>query len=141
MTCYGCGQQHPVTTYQEATTPRVHRLCELLRDRKPARPIPEHRDGALLDTKLDIGGPDQSVGEYAGKSFTDVPAWSASFRQAIDVSVDDPTFANPVPARLTGTTWSVAVPTPAVGSHTVYARATQGFDTGDAAARSFTVTK
>lgn len=60
---------------------------------------------------------------------------------SVDVSVDDPTFANAVPARLTGTTWSVAVPTPAVGSHAVYARATQGFDTGAAATRPFTVTK
>ena len=31
-----------------------------------------------------------------------------------------------------GTTWSVAIPTPAVGTHTIYARATQGFDTASA---------
>lgn len=109
-----------------------------------------HPNGALdradlsgLDLRVHVEGPYAFSGfiSNSGKSFTDVPAWSASFGQAVDVSLDDPTFANAVPARLTGTTWSVAVPTPAVGSHTVYARATQGFDTGDAAARSFTVTK
>jgi hypothetical protein len=55
--------------------------------------------------------------------------------------LDDATFASPVPARLSGTSWSVAIPTPAVGTHTVYARAAQGFDTGVAASQSFTVTK
>lgn len=109
-----------------------------------------HPNGAL--DKADLSGLDLRVhveGPYAfsgfignsGKSFTDVPSWSASFGQAVDVSVDDPAFANPVPARLSGTTWSVALPTPTVGSHTLYARATQGFDTGATTSRSFTVTK
>jgi len=57
------------------------------------------------------------------------------------VSVDDPTFTNAVRARLSGTAWSVALPTPALGPHTIYARATQGFDTGATATRAFTVTK
>jgi hypothetical protein len=109
-----------------------------------------HPNGALdrtdlsgLDLRVHVEGPYAFSGFIgnSGKSFTDVPAWSASFGQGVDVSVDDPTFANAVPARLSGATWSVAVPTPAVGSHTVYARATQGFDTGATATRSFTVTK
>jgi hypothetical protein len=109
-----------------------------------------HPNGALdradlsgLDLRVHVEGPYAFSGFIgnSGKSFTDVPAWSASFGQSVAVSVDDPTFANAVPARLAGTTWSVAVPTPAVGSHTVYARATQGFDTGTSASRSFTVTK
>lgn len=109
-----------------------------------------HPNGALdrtdlsgLDLRVHVQGPYAFSGFIgnSGKSFTDVPAWSASFGQGVDVSVDDPTFANAVPARLSGATWSVAVPTPAVGTHTVYARATQGFDTGATATRSFTVTK
>ena len=67
-----------------------------------------------------------------------VPVAGVSFRIE---SLDDPSFANAVPARLSGTTWSVALPTPALGTHTLYAQATQGFDTGAAATRSFTVTK
>ena len=39
------------------------------------------------------------------------------------------------------TSWSLAIPTPAVGNHVVYARANQGFETGSTASRSFTVTK
>ena len=49
--------------------------------------------------------------------------------ESVAVSVDDPTFANAVPARLDGSNWSVAIPTPAVGKHTIYAESTQGFDT------------
>ena len=70
-----------------------------------------------------------------------VPSWTSSFNQSVQVSLDDPSFASPIPARLDGTNWSLAVPTPAVGQHTLYARATQGFDTGGVASRSFTVTK
>jgi hypothetical protein len=107
-------------------------------------------NGAL--DKADLSGIDlrvHVVGPYvfsgfignSGKSWVDVPSWSASFAQSVQVSLDDPSFANPVPARLDGSSWSVAVSTPAVGQHTVYARATQGFDTGAAASQTFTVTK
>ena len=46
-------------------------------------------------------------------------------------------------ARLdaSGTSWSVAIPTPAVGKHTIYAESTQGFDTSAPASQTFTVTK
>lgn len=103
----------------------------------------DQADLSGLDLRVHVEGPYAFSGFIgnSGKSFTDMPAWSASFRQSVDVSVDDPTFANAVPGRLSGTTWSVAVPTPAVGTHTVYARATQGFDTGGTTSRSFTVTK
>ena len=56
-------------------------------------------------------------------------------------SIDDPTFANAVPARIDGSSWTVAVPTPSVGTHTVYARSTQGYDTSSTASSTFTVTK
>jgi hypothetical protein len=109
-----------------------------------------HSNGAL--DRADLSGIDMRVhveGPYAfsgfignsGKSWVDVPSWSASFAQSVQVSLDDPSFASPVPARLDGTSWSVAVPTPATGAHTVYARATQGFDTGASASQTFTVTK
>jgi hypothetical protein len=96
-----------------------------------------------LDLRVHIHGPALDAGfiGLSGKSSLDVPSFAASVNQSVEVSLDDPTFANAVPGRLSGTNWSVAVPTPAVGSHTVYARATQGFDTGAAATRSFTVTK
>lgn len=109
-----------------------------------------HPNGALdqadlsgLDLRVHVEGPYAFSGFIgnSGKSFTDVPAWSASFGQSVAVSLDDSSFANAVPGRLAGTTWSVAVPTPALGTHTVYARATQGFDTGATTTRSFTVTR
>ena len=103
----------------------------------------DRADLSGLDLRVHVEGPYAFSGFIgnSGKSFTDVPSWSASFGRSVDVSVDDPTFANAVPARLSGTNWSVAVPTPAVGTHTVYARAAQGFDTGTTATRSFAVTK
>lgn len=96
-----------------------------------------------LDLRVHIHGPALDAGfiGLSGKSSVDVPSFTASVNRSVAVSIDDPTFASTVPGRLSGTTWSVAVPTPAVGTHTVYARATQGFDTGPTASRSFTVTK
>jgi hypothetical protein len=103
----------------------------------------DQADLSGLDLRVHVEGPYAFSGFIgnSGKSFTDVPAWSASLAQSVAVSIDDPSFANMVRARISGTTWSVAVPTPAVGAHTVYARATQGFDTGATATRQFTVTK
>jgi hypothetical protein len=109
---------------------------------QPSGTLDRH-DLSGLDLRVHVEGPYAFSGFIgnSGKSFTDVPAWSASFGQSVAVSVDDPSFANAVPGRLAGTTWSVAVPTPALGTHTVYARATQGFDTGATTTRSFTVTR
>lgn len=103
----------------------------------------DRADLSGIDLRVHVSGPYAFSGFIgnSGKSWADVPSWSASFSQSVQVSVDDPTFANAVPARLDGTSWSVAVPTPAVGAHTVYARATQGYDTGTAASQPFTVTK
>lgn len=104
------------------------------------------------ENQADLSGIDMRVrvyGPYAfsgfignsGKSWVDVPSWTSSFAQSVLVSLDDPSFANAVAARLSGTSWSVAVPTPAVGKHVLYARAAQGFDTGAATQQAFTVTK
>jgi hypothetical protein len=103
----------------------------------------DRADLSGLDLRVHVEGPYAFSGFIgnSGKSWTDVPAWSASFNQAVQVSLDDPSFTNAVAARLSGTTWSVALPTPALGNHIVYAESTQGFDTGAAASRSFTVTK
>src|SRR5579884_3440093 len=67
-----------------------------------------------LDLRVHVEGPYAFSGFIgnSGKSWTDVPAWSASFDQSVLVSLDDPSFANPVPARLSGANWSVALPTP-----------------------------
>jgi hypothetical protein len=103
----------------------------------------DRTDLSGLDLRVHIEGPYAFSGFIgnSGKSWTDVPAWSASFNQSVQVALDDPSFTNAVAARLSGTTWSVALPTPAAGTHTVYAESTQGFDTGAPASRSFTVTK
>ena len=96
-----------------------------------------------LDLRVHVHGPSIDAGfiGLSGKSWTDIPSFTASVNRSVSISVDDPTFANPVPARLdaTGASWSVAVPTPAVGKHTIYAESTQGFDTSAPAATTFTV--
>lgn len=63
--------RYPFVRWTLQSTSLFTRTVSMLSDRETVRPIPEQRDGALLDTKLDIGGTDQSVGAYAGKSFTD----------------------------------------------------------------------
>jgi hypothetical protein len=100
-------------------------------------------DLQALDLRVHIHGPalDSGFIGLSGKSFVDLPSFAASLNESVLISLDDPSFANAVPARLDGTTWSVALPTPAVGAHTLYARATQGYDTGAVATRAFTVTK
>jgi hypothetical protein len=103
----------------------------------------DRADLSGIDMRVHVEGPYVFSGFIgnSGKSWVDVPSWSASFGQSVQVALDDPSFANAVPARLNGTSWSVAVATPAVGQHTVYARATQGYDTGAVTSQTFTVTK
>ena len=100
-------------------------------------------DLQALDLRVHIHGPAFDAGfiGLSGKSFVDVPSFAASVNRSVSVSVDDATFANPVPARVdaSGSTWSVAIPTPAAGKHTIYAESTQGFDTSAPAATTFTV--
>lgn len=100
-------------------------------------------DVQALDLRVLIHGPALDAGfmGFSGKSWVDMPAFTASVNKSVSVSVDDPTFTNPVPARIdaSGSTWSVAIPTPAAGKHTIYAESTQGFDTSAPAATTFTV--
>ena len=102
-------------------------------------------DLQALDLRVHIHGPNVYSGFISlnGNSYVHVPSYAASVNKAVQISVDDPTFANPIPARIdsSGSSWSVAIPTPAIGRHTIYASSTQGFDTSAAASRAFTVTK
>jgi hypothetical protein len=100
-------------------------------------------DVQALDLRVHIHGPNVFSGFVSlnGASYVDLPSYAASVNKTVSVSIDDPTFANPVPARLDGSTWSVAVTTPPVGTHTIYSRSTQGYDTSPAASTAFTVTK
>lgn len=94
-----------------------------------------------LDLRVHIHGPALDAGfvGLSGKSWVDMPSFAASANKAVAISVDDATFAHPVPARLDGSTWSVAIPTPAIGKHTIYAESTQGFSTSAAVSTTFTV--
>jgi hypothetical protein len=94
-----------------------------------------------LDLRVHIHGPAVDAGfmGLSGKSWVELPSYAASVNKSVQVSLDDATFAHPVPARLDGSTWSVAIRTPAVGKHTLYAKSTQGFDTSAPATTTFTV--
>jgi hypothetical protein len=98
-------------------------------------------DLQALDLRVHIHGPAFDAGflGYSGKSWVDLPSYTASVNRSVSVSVDDPTFANAVPATVNGSAWSVRIPTPAIGKHTIYAESTQGFDTSAPAATTFTV--
>jgi len=111
----------------------------------PANGSLDGSDVQALDLRVLIHGPNVYSGFISlnGHSYVDLPSYAASVHKSIEISVDDPTFASPVPARIdaSGTGWSLAIPTPAIGKHTIYARAKQGFDTSAPASQAFTVTK
>ena len=96
-----------------------------------------------VDLRVHIHGPQIYSGfiGLSGKSWVDLPSYAASVNRAVQISVDDASFGSPIPARLSssGSSWSVAIPTPAVGRHTIYAESTQGFDTSAPAVTTFTV--
>jgi hypothetical protein len=100
-------------------------------------------DVQALDLRVKIHGPNVYSGFVSlnGASYADVPSHAASVNESVSVSIDDPTFADAVPARIDGSSWSVAIVTPAVGKHTLYVRSTQGYDTSSTASSAFTVTK
>jgi hypothetical protein len=100
-------------------------------------------DLQALDLRVTIHGPNVYSGFMAlsGASYVNLPSHAASVNKSVVVSVDDPSFANPVPARLSGGSWSVAIPTPGVGTHTIYARSSQGYDSSAPTQVSVTVTR
>jgi len=109
----------------------------------PANSANDGLDLQALDLRVHIHGPNVYSGFISlnGASYVHMPSYAASVNKSVSVSIDDKNFANPVSARLSGSTWSVAVPTPAVGKHTIYARSTQGFTTSPVASSAFTVTR
>ncbi|HEY2326889.1 MAG TPA: hypothetical protein VGH52_05335 [Gaiellaceae bacterium] len=100
-------------------------------------------DLQALDLRVSIHGPNVYSGFVAlsGASYLDVPSNTASVNKSVSISVDDSSFSSPIQARVDGGTWSVAIPTPAAGKHTIYAESTQGFDTSAPASTTFTVKK
>ena len=100
-------------------------------------------DVQALDLRVNIHGPNVYSGFVAlsGASFVDLPTYAASTNKSVLVSVDDQTFANAIPARLSGSNWSVAIPTPSVGKHTFYAESKQGYTTSAPTSVTVTVTK
>jgi hypothetical protein len=100
-------------------------------------------DIQALDLRVTIHGPNVYSGFVAlsGASWVNVPSYAASVNKGVEISVDDPTFSNPTPARVSGSTWSVAIPTPSTGKHTIYASSTQGYDTSAPASVTINVTK
>ena len=100
-------------------------------------------DVQALDLRVNIHGPNVYSGFVAlsGASFVDLPTYAASTNKSVLVSVDDKTFANAIPARLSGSNWSVAIPTPSVGKHTIYTESKQGYTTSAPTSVTVTVTK
>lgn len=103
-------------------------------------------DGAdiqALDLRVTIHGPNVYSGFVAlsGASWMNMPSRAASVKKGVEISVDDPTFSNPTAAQVTGSNWSVSIPTPSVGKHTIYAESTQGYSTSAPASVTFSVTK
>jgi hypothetical protein len=101
-------------------------------------------DIQALDLRVLIHGPNVYSGFVSlnGASYLDLPSNTASTNRSVSISVDDPSFSSPIPARLgSNGTWSVAIPTPAVGKHTIYAESTQGFVTSAPATTTWTVKK
>jgi hypothetical protein len=109
----------------------------------PANVSLDGSDIQALDLRVTIHGPNVYSGFVAlsGASFFNLPSYAASVNKGVEISVDDPTFSDPIPARLSGSNWSVAVPTPSVGKHTIYAESTQGYDTSAPTSVTFNVTK
>lgn len=106
-------------------------------------PALDGSDIQALDLRVTIHGPNVYSGFVAlsGASWLNMPSYAASVNRGVEISVDDPTFSNPTPARVSGSNWSVAIPTPSVGKHTIYAESTQGYDTSAPASVTFSVTK
>ena len=102
-------------------------------------------DLQALDLRVHVHGLNVYSGfvSLSGASYADFGSFAASVDRSVQVSLDDPSFANPVPARIdsSGAAWSVALPTPASGTHTVYARSQQGFASSATASTTFKVTK
>jgi hypothetical protein len=105
----------------------------------------DQADLSGIDLRVHVEGPFVFSGFIgnSGKSWASVPSYTASVHKTVLLSLDDPTFASPIPVAINSSQngWSVVIPTPAVGKHTLYAQSVQGFDSSTVAVRHFTVTK
>jgi hypothetical protein len=106
----------------------------------PADSSLDGSDIQALDLRVHIHGPNVYSGfmTLSGASYMNVPSYTASTHQSVSVTVDG---QSSVPARVSGSTWTVAVATPAVGKHTITAEATQGYTSVGTAQSTFNVTK
>jgi uncharacterized protein (DUF736 family) len=100
-------------------------------------------DIQALDLRVTTHGPNVYSGFVAlsGASWVKIPSHASSVNKAVEISVDDPSFSNPIAATLSGSTWSASIPTPAVGKHTIYAESAQGYTTSAPASVTISVTK
>ena len=107
--------------------------------------ILDRKDLSGIDLRVHVEGPYVFSGFIgnSGKSWVDVPSYTASVNRTVLLSLDDPTFASPIPVAINSgySGWSVVIPTPAVGKHTLYAESVQGFSTSSVVVRHFTVTR
>src|SRR5205807_1724120 len=107
---------------------------------QPNQALDKH-DLSGLDLRLHLHGPYAFSGFVAtnGASFVKVPGYTASVNKAVLLSLDDPTFAATIPTAINSSQngWSVVIPTPAVGNHTLYAQSVQGFDSSAVVVRHF----
>src|SRR5206468_3175423 len=107
----------------------------------PANSSLDGSDIQAIDLRVHVHGPNIYSGFMAlsGASYVKVPSYAASVHHAVLVALDSGT---PVEARLSGSTWSIALPTPATtGRHYIRAQATQGYLTPGQTISTINVTK
>jgi hypothetical protein len=109
---------------------------------QPTRQL-DQADLSGVDLRIRVHGPYAFSGFIgnSGKSWVTLPGYTASTSRSVLVSLDDPTFAQPTAATLTGSDagWYAALPTPGAGEHTLYVESIQGFDTSDPVSQTFQV--
>ena len=109
----------------------------------PANASLDGSDVQALDLRVTVHGPNVYSGFVAlsGASYLDLPSYAASVHKSVLVSLDDATFAAPLAATISGSTWTLKIPTPKVGRHAIYVVSTQGYDSSAPVIRTFRVTK
>ncbi len=99
--------RYPFVRWTLQNTSRFTRTASMLVERKAVRPIPEELDGALLNTNLTIGGANQTISDYAGKSFTDALVVTKNGKLVADwygdgMSASKPHYISSVTKGVTG---------------------------------------
>ena len=107
----------------------------------PANSSLDGSDIQAIDLRVHIHGPNVYSGFMAlsGASYVKVPSYAASVHRSVLVGIDS---QPPVEARLSGSTWSIALPTPTTtGRHYIRAQATQGYSSPGQTISTINVTK